>query len=156
MNLPLHEDPEKTTSIGLIRYGKEFLDAAANLQGNMGLQPRREIVAPIPFLYLIGHSIELTLKSYLLNNGVSLRELRVIYGHDLERCLKRAEEIGLLAMVTFNTAEGGTFELLNKLYSTKQLEYIVTGPKHFPLVGPLHEFANKLLEAVSHSVGFHG
>jgi hypothetical protein len=45
-------------------------------------------------------------------------------------------------------------ELLDTLYSTKQLQYIVTGAKAFPIFGPLKRASLKLAQGVGRAVGF--
>jgi hypothetical protein len=149
----MHDDPSRTTPLGMIRYAHEFMEAALAVDEKIGHQPGFEIVAPIPALYLIGHSIELSLKAYMLSQGVTLRQLRH-FGHDLHVCIRKAKELGLLSHVQFSVAEEGAFGILDDLYSTKQLEYIVTGAKQFPLFGLVEVFAAKLFNAVSGIVGF--
>jgi len=140
----------------MVRYSHEFMEAALAVDEKIGTRPGFEIVAPIPALYLVGHSIELSLKAYLLHQGVPLHELRSKrhFGHSLHICLRKAKEIGLLNHVKFSGQEEGAFEILDNLYSTKQLEYIVTGAKHFPIFGLVELFAVKLFNAVSSIVGF--
>ena len=152
----MHDDPSRTTPMGMARYSHEFMEAALAVDEKIGNRPGFEIVAPIPVLYLVGHSIELSLKAFLLHNGVPLRELRSKrhFGHSLHTCLRKAKELGLLAHVQFTGQEEGAFEILDDLYSTKQLEYIVTGTKHFPVFGLVELFAVKLFNAVSALVGF--
>ena len=108
----------------------------------------------MPSLYLIGHSIELALKAYLLNHGGTLHELRskTKYGHDLHAAQRKAKELGL--SLDCVPAEENAIELLNTLYSTKQLEYIVTGTKYIPRFDLVESFANKLIRAVSEDVGY--
>jgi hypothetical protein len=77
----LHEDPERTTSIGLARYATEFFEAALAADDKLGKKEGYEIVAPIPVMFLVGQAIELALKAYLLAKGVELRKLRRYYGH---------------------------------------------------------------------------
>jgi hypothetical protein len=149
----MHDDPSRTTPIGMIRYSHEFMEAALAVDEKIGTRPGFEIVAPIPALYLIGHSIELSLKAYLLSNGVTLREIKH-FGHNLHTCIRKAKELGLLNHVKFSVAEEGAFEILDGLYSTKQLEYIVTGVKQFPLFGLIETFAGKLFNAVAGVIGF--
>ena len=108
----------------------------------------------VPVLYLIGHSMELSIKAYLLQNGLTLRELRRRYGHDLHKCMKKAKELGLLNMVKLDDGEITAFDALAELYSTKQLEYIVTGEKEFPITGSLYSASQKLLGAICPLVGF--
>jgi hypothetical protein len=149
----MHNNPERTTPIGMARYAFEFLEAARTVDDKIGSQPGYEIVPPIPVLYLAGHAIELSLKAYLLSRGVALREVRQL-GHNLHACLRKAKELGLLDIVQFTGQEMGAVEILDGLYSTKQLEYIVTGAKQFPIFGPVESFAVRLFNAVSDAVGF--
>ena len=149
----MHNDPLRTTPLGMIRYAHEFMEAALAVDGKMGSKPGFEIVAPIPALYLLGHSIELSLKAYLLSQGVTLRQVRNLT-HDLHACMRKAKELGLLRHAQFSSPEEGALEILNGLYSTKQLEYIVTGAKQFPLFGLVELFSARLFNAVAGIVGF--
>lgn len=150
----MHDDPSRTTPLGMIRYAHEFMEAALAVDEKIGNRAGFEIVAPIPVLYLVGHSIELSLKAYLLSYGVTLRELRH-FGHNLHASFRKAKELGLLSHVQFTVPEEGAFEILDGLYSTKQLEYIVTGAKQFPTFGLVEVFSAKLFNAVSTDVGFY-
>jgi hypothetical protein len=149
----MHNDPQRTTPLGMIRYSHEFMEAALAVDEKMGSKPGFEIVAPIPALYLLGHSIELSLKAYLLSQGVTLRQVRNL-NHDLHACMRKAKELGLFSHAQFTGPEEGALEILNGLYSTKQLEYIVTGAKQFPLFGLVELFSARLFNAVAGIVGF--
>jgi len=149
----LHTNPERTTALGMARYGYDFLEAAFAVDKAVGRNEGYEVVAPIPVLYLVGHGIELSLKSYLLQHGFTLAELKTL-GHNLSACFDRAEQYGLAKSVSFDEHEMGAFRVLDDLYSTKQLEYIVTGAKQFPMFGPLQLFAVKLFNVVADMVGF--
>ncbi len=149
----LHEDSRRTTSIGLVRYAKEFHDAALGADDTLGTKSGYKVFAPIPVLYLIGHSMELSLKAFLLHKGVTLSELRTRFGHNLGKCLKKAKNLGLYSSVTFDESELDAFSALDCLYSTKQLEYIVTGPKTFPAFGFIHTMSQKLVTAIGPMVG---
>jgi hypothetical protein len=151
--MAMHNDPEKTTALGLIRYAYEFFEAAVVVDEEIGHRPGFEIVAPIPAMYLVGHAIELTLKSYLVHCGVSLKGIRDL-NHNLVACFEKAKELGLLNHATFEGPEEGAFEILNGLYSTKQLEYIITGQKHFPVWGLVEAFAARAFNAVAPLVGY--
>ena len=61
---------------------------------------------------------------------------------------------GLLDLVTFEDVEVSVLEILNVLYSSKQLNYIQTGGKEFPSFGPLESFSKKILRVVSGEVGW--
>ena len=154
MTTHVHEDPKRTNPIGLLRYAKEFHDAALGADDTLGMKRGYEINAPVPVLYLIGHSMELSLKAFLLHKGVTLRELRTQFGHDLGKCFKKAKELGLLGAVAFDEHELGAFSVLNELYSTKQLEYIVTGVKTFPIFGHIQSMSQKLVDTIGPMVGY--
>lgn len=150
----VHEDPIRTTPIGLVRYGCDFMEAALAADDKMGTKDGYEIIAPIPVLFLVGQAIELALKSFLLANGVELRKLKREYGHELHRLLRKAKELGLGKIVKLTVDEESVIEVLDKLYSSKQLQYIVTGAKTFPVFGPLEAAALKLLHAIGKAVGY--
>ena len=120
----------------------------------LGSQPGYEIVAPIPAMFLIGQSIELSLKAYLLAKGVELRTLRTRYGHKLVPCMEEARSRGLASIVELTTEDEAAIEVLDPLYASKQLQYIVTGSKRFPIYGPLEGVALKLLEAIAKHVRY--
>jgi hypothetical protein len=152
----MHDDSTITTPIGLARYAHDFFDSARAVEEQLGKATNFNLVSPVPSMYLIGHSIELALKAYLLQHGLTLSDLRSYkkYGHDLHACQIKANELGLAAIVSFHPAEEGAIELLNNLYSTKQLEYIVTGTKYMPAFGLVESFAIKLIRAVAINVGY--
>lgn len=152
--LRLHEDPDRTTPIGMARYAVEFMQAAQAADEAMGTKSGHGIVAPIPVMFLVGQSIELALKAYLLHRGVSLREIRKDCGHELHRSLRKAKELGLLSHIDLSAEEHSVLTLLDALYSTKQLQYIVTGAKRFPVFGPLERAALRLLHAICPLVGY--
>ena len=149
-----HDDPTRTTPIGMLRYASDFMEAALAADDKMGKRKGYELLAPIPVMFLVGQAVELALKSFLLKRGVSLRNLRHDYGHDLHRSLRKAKELGLHSLVTVTDEDMGVLQLLDDLYSSKQLQYIVTGPKTFPIFGPLQRVALKLIHAVGQEVGF--
>jgi len=98
----LHEDPERTTPLGLARYANEFFEAALAADDILGKKEGHEIIAPIPVMFLVGQAMELALKAYLLAKGVELRKLRYEYGHNLHRCLRKAKELGLANVVSLS------------------------------------------------------
>src|SRR5437016_10003275 len=74
--------------VGFWLYAHQFLDAA-----NVISPPPRGF-SPVRF-YLTCHSIELSLKAFLLRQGVGLSELKHKLGHNLTRILERAKGLGL-------------------------------------------------------------
>ena len=151
----MHHDETKTTPIGIVRYANEFYEACIAVNDVIGIKPEYGIVAPHPVLYLAGHSIELALKAFLLKGGIPLRKLPTkTYGHDLMKCFKKANELGLISIHKFDQVEVGAIRLLNELYCSKQLNYIVTGEKLYPTFNLVQAFAKKLIDVVSMHVGY--
>jgi len=150
------DDPKRTTPLGLITYSKNFRDASLAADDKLGTKEGFEIIAPVPVMYLIAHSMELSLKAYLLYKGVELKELKKFkkYGHNLMKCLKKAKELGLNHIVEIEEIEEGALEVLNNLYCNKELNYIVTGYKQYPVFGPLETLSKKLLVEVGREVGY--
>ena len=133
VEVELHNDRARTTPIGLARYSSEFLEAALIADEKMGKRSGYEIIAPVPVMFLVDQSLELSLKAFLLSKGLSLKELRSkkYFGHDLHPLLRKAKELNLRDLVALTEEELDTIEILNTLYATKQLQYIVTGTKKF-------------------------
>ena len=150
----LHEDPKRTTSIGMARYATEFFEAALAADDKLGKKEGYDDIAPIPVMFLVGQAVELALKAYLLKKGVTLRKLRRRYGHELHRSLRKAKELGLADVVHLSSEEEGILGLLDALYSTKELQYIVTGAEQFPIVGPLESVARKIVYSIAPVAGY--
>ena len=88
-------DPSLTTALGMLRYAIEFQAAAIATEAALPGKGWREKHPPAPVRYLLAHSIELALKSFLLHHGATLEHLKYKLKHDLEKCLDDAEENGL-------------------------------------------------------------
>jgi hypothetical protein len=144
---------ERTTPIGLARYAREYFDSAIAVDEHLGQRQGYEFVAPMPAMFLIAHSIELALKSYLLWSGCSLRRLRSL-GHNLEECWKKALEQGVDKHVTLSDVDLEILKLIGELHSSTELRYIETGFKTFPMFGPLEDLAEKILHPICPLVGY--
>jgi len=138
----------------MARYATDFFNAALAADDKLGKEEGYEIIAPVPVMFLVGQSIELILKSYLIHKGVSLKHIRTKYGHGLHKSLKKAKELGLDDIVNLTEEDVNAIEILDELYSSKQLQYIVTGSKTFPVFGPVEKVTRKLLLSVGNQVGF--
>jgi hypothetical protein len=99
-----NDDEDRVTPTGLFRYGSEFLEAAEKVKNPSKPDHILDHSAPFPAYYLVGHSIELLLKSYLRSKGKSLKELRKI-GHCLETALLETESLGINSHVKFCTEQ---------------------------------------------------
>jgi len=133
----------------MFRYALEFF--AAGLSVNDDLEVGEDY-ATAPANYLIGHSIELVLKAYLLQQGVSLEDVRYRLAHSLTRCFKAAEERGIQQHFQLTTDDDELLHTLDALYSDKQFEYIETGAKRIPAWGELTGLAKRLLLAVAPTI----
>ena len=132
----------------LRHYATDFLSAAKSFK-----TPENRF-SPIPY-YLICHSIELSLKSFLFTVGFKKKERRKL-NHDLEKILKVAEENGLNAHLIINANERDALEKANKLYLKKEFEYFesletIYDPHGFDLE-ELASFAQRLLDAIQETV----
>lgn len=99
---------------------------------------------PAPVMYLIGHSMELALKAFLVDQGWSANDLKKRLGHDLRKCLSEAKKLGILNLVHLSESEEREFELLDSLYSNKQLEYVLLGPSRLPNFARLEPLCERL------------
>jgi hypothetical protein len=81
----LNETPDinRTTAMGLLTDAKEMLAAAKLLHDSEVWKAQR------PTYYLLGHSIEVALKSFLLANGASQGTLKKKLGHNLAKTARR-------------------------------------------------------------------
>lgn len=127
------------TPSGFLKHAQEFL-AAADLVLN------RARSVSLPAYFLLGRSIELSLKAFLLHRGVPLTELRKKqFGHNLRALLDASRQHGIEQHVPLVSIEAGVIQLLSFDYDGKRLEYRVTGGTyHLPLIDVTSEVARKL------------
>lgn len=144
-------DPTRTTPVGMLRYAVEFYAAAIATDDAIGDTDGYEITAPTPVNYLIGHAIELGFKAYLLQKGRTLADIKAI-GHRLCFAYEDARKLELDNYFAPDAVDGDVLPVLDVLYSDKQFEYIETGPKSFPVFGPLQFFARELLVSVAKAI----
>lgn len=135
----------------MLRYAIEFYAAAIATDDAIGDMKGHEIIAPISVNYLVGHSIELALKAYVLQSGGDLALIKTI-GHRLREGYRVACERGLNEHFRPTDDHMAVLEVMDVLYSDKQFEYIETGAKQFPVFGPLQDFARGLLLGVAGAI----
>src|SRR5688572_15835808 len=96
-------DDSQNLALAFWRRSKEFLEAA-----NLVAEAAGERVS-IPAYYLWAHSIELSLKVFLISQGVSLRELKSRQlGHNLMALWQRGVSLGLEKKTYLYPKEIGT------------------------------------------------
>jgi hypothetical protein len=142
-----------TPPAGLARYARDYFDAAIAADDVLGIRPGYEIVAPAPVMFLVAHSIELALKAYIMFTGKSLDDIKKL-SHKLIDCWEAAKKENIEALVTLSDNEIEVLNLINDLHVSTELRYIKTGFKNFPVFGPLHQLAKKLLDAICPRVGY--
>lgn len=140
----------KASCFGFWRYGNEFLVSALSvspvcLSECDRIKQRISIVA----YYLVGHSIELFLKAFLLGRGESIEVLRSRkFGHDLIKLLNEATRRKFGSCVKLNIHDKRIIKILNECYNAKEFEYIQIGYKSFPdyvsLVGVAQNMSKNL------------
>jgi hypothetical protein len=132
-------DPERTTALGLVTDASNMLAAAQVLQRN------GDDKLSHPMYYLIGHGIEVALKSFLLYSGIDLEVLRKKYNHDLLKLSKKVESLADERLSIFVSDYLAAIDMLNIYYMDKQFEYRVTGFKRYPDPNLLITFLEKFI-----------
>lgn len=97
--------------------------------------------------HILGMSIELALKAFLLNGGRTERDLRN-FGHDLRRLLEECESLGL----TETGSRHFRLSVLGANYEDRQFAYPEEGVLNIILPRSLREIANELIQEVFISV----
>jgi hypothetical protein len=107
---------------GMYGYGREFYRTAMKT----GSLPVR--------YYLLGHALELFLKTFLLNRGFKMSVLRFKpYGHDLSRLLNESVSEGIAQHLAVSAELIQDLDKFSKLYAGKDFEYL---PSFFLLISP--------------------
>ena len=108
--------------------------------------------------YLFGHSIELSLKAFLLKSGISATVLkRRPFCHDLEALLERSIDLGIRDVWRDNAHDALSVHWLNQIYSEKWLEYpIINGAWNLPRADDLEDLSGTLWKSVDGHVKVRG
>jgi hypothetical protein len=145
----------RTSAIGTARFAYDFLSAALHEHARAH-HPTDTDISSAPGLYLIGHGIELTLKAFLLGQGMTPRDLRKLgqNGHDLMEAFTEATSRGLDCQLSDEKGEKAALEVLNDRYSVKEFEYVTTGATRWPRFSVLSAVACKLYNSVASSIDY--
>ena len=142
MNIFDYEGDGSEDEATLYSLSSEYLEAAKTLNS----VPPTKLQYGIVTYYLLGHSAELSLKSYLFKKGMSIQELRK-FGHDLNLLLGKASEFGLKRF--------SSIQDLSPIYKAKKLEYRQRRRETFPSIDSLIEEISELQSMVfDHVCGF--
>ena len=131
-------------SFGFWRFGKEYLEAyliikkaKENLMELFGVK-----------FYLLGHSIESSLKAFLLAKDFTETQLKNEFGHNLEALLDLSVINGLNEIVALTNEDVESIKILNLYYSKKEFEYFKGDGKTVPAYIVIEEIARKLVVSI--------
>jgi len=132
----------RISHLGFMRDARHFYEAEGKLTGTGDFN--------VVKYFLLARSVELCLKSLLLDYGFTIKELRAKkkYGHNLSKLIKRVSEKKILSV---SSKEKATVEQISDLYDGKKFEYFsvshaMTGYKDFPELIILKQVALSILE----------
>jgi len=147
------DNESRTTAVGLARYAQEYFEAGLAADKTIGACPSYEIHAPSPVMFLLPHSLELILKSFLRHKDCSLKKLRGL-SHGIYGCYDYAKSLGLSDYVVLDKSEERLLQLISELHQSTELRYIKTGSKMLPVFGPMKALTEKFLEGIYPVVGY--
>ena len=129
----------------LIGAEKYLESAKAVCRPAISERERMTCRASFPAYFLVGHSIELSLKAFLLAKGIGLSELRKKFGHDLAKLISecRRRKLGRQSKLSKNQVVD--IKLLSLSYKHKLLEYMEVGTYSLPHYWIICETATKLV-----------
>lgn len=124
------------------RYGNDYRKAAVYVLTQYPDQPF------VPYLSLLGQSIELALKAFLLAKGIALTDLKNKYRHNLKALVEESRRLGIESNVTLTDAHWAVIILMSDEYKTKRYHYIRTGKMIVPDLRLGHEAAEQLCNGI--------
>lgn len=137
---PIHFNVSPT---GFLVYATDFLNAYESYKSDIKFSPAS--------YYLVCRSLELSMKSFLLAKGITRQEIKNEYGHDLQKILRKAKELGINTTSPISETQEEQIVKANDWYARKGFEYfelqnIVDGPETLPNLQALAEIARCLVK----------
>lgn len=130
----------------LLTGAEKYLDAAkAVCTPPITEKEKLTCRASFPAYFLIGHSIELSLKAFLNARGVKPNRLRHNFGHDLSKLISECRRRKLGREVKLCPNHVKTITLLNRYYVQKVFEYAEVGTYTLPRYSDVYEIALRLV-----------
>lgn len=130
----------RSTPHGFWRFAANYLLAARVVE----VKIHEEGQLFFPTLQLYGIAIELALKAFLLERGLSLNKVRSL-SHSLTKILALARQRKLGREVKLDRREVAAIQLLDINYSSHRLRYIVTGATKTPQLVYIERAAKNLV-----------
>ena len=128
-----------------------FIQDAVTLLAAAEFTLNRATGPSLPVYFLLARSIELSLKAFLLDTGMSPKELAGThaYGHNLFALHAEALKRNISAKVTLDRIEVGVLDLLSKEYVGTKLGYRISGGTYLlPLIDATEQVARKLVHVL--------
>jgi len=128
---------------------EKFFGAAKSVyKPPVTMSERVRCSAPFVAYFLVGRSIELSLKAFLFARGEKINRLKREYGHDLSKLIfeSRRRKLGREVKLTRNQL--AAVKLLSAPYSHKLLEYSEVGTYRLPYYWIVCEVASGLLNGL--------
>jgi len=133
-------DDSRNLALAFWRRSKEFLEAA-----NLVAEAAGDRVS-LPAYYLWGHSIELSLKVFLIGHDITLRELKSReLGHNLAALWQKARSLGLEQEIHLYPKEIGVILVLSQDYAEKKFEYAEAEQYNLPFIYLTKRTADRLV-----------
>ena len=135
---------------GFLSEAKSFRDVARDALKGQEKIPLLESFPSLPVYYLFLHSIELSLKAYILQvEKLTIRQLRSRYGHDISKLLSRAILHGLASHCVLDEEQMKSVRHMADYYKNKQLEYFeLMLFSNVPSIAPIARAADDLINGI--------
>ena len=153
-----HEIWREDSPRGFLTKAKDFRDVGSDaLAVHKGRHGRRNPVqyitltfpASLPIYYLFLHSIELSLKTYLLQvKAVTIGQLRKQYGHDISKLSAIAVQHNLESRCKIDRKQWEAVYQVAGYYLEKRFEYFQLGLLTMPPIEPIAQIADNLIEGI--------
>lgn len=137
LKLPLAESAQCYWALA-----NSYSAAAEQLLAN----PSSKLIVPI--LYLLGHSLELHFKAFLVLHGIEEKQLAQEFGHDLVASLRECKKHGFCNSILLTYNQVRQIVRVNHYYQGKQLEYFFATAKCFGAVNGLQDIVSQVSKAM--------
>lgn len=105
--------------------------------------------ALLPTYYVVCHALELSMKAFLRARGYKADALIHKFGHDLRKCLRKAQAKGFSTFVKLDAEETNAIIWISPQYRAKELEYVVSqGFKSLPEISHLVSALDKIMKGI--------
>lgn len=117
------DDVIMNNSLLFHEHANSFFEAARRLEST-------SFPDKLPICFLLGRSIELALKAFLLYNGITIEVLRKNFRHDLVKLLKESEKYSISQYIGKDPLIWAAVRVINESYKAKAYEYRTTGSNY--------------------------